>query len=485
MNLSLEEKRKLLWLDQERRARAAQKSLLAFTTFTKGDYQINWHHRAICDAIARMESGEIRRLLVFMPPRHGKSELISRRLPPYLLGRNPDLNIIGCSYGASLASLINRDVQKIMDEPAYQKLFPNTRLNSKNIRTVASGNWLRNSDMFEVVGTRGRYRSAGIGGGITGMGADWAIVDDPIKNQEEANSRVFRDRTWDWWTSTLFTRLEKNARVVVTLTRWHEDDLGGRLLEQGGWTVLCLPAIKEGPPTADDPREEGQALWPGKYDEAAMEEIKRVSGSKVWGSVYQQHPTPADGTVFRREWFQNFWRELPADMELELQTWDLTFSDGEKNDYVAGFLLGRKGARRYIIDRVWARMDFNAQLGSIRSFTAKHPRATLKLIEKAANGAAAIATLEREIPGIVPIVPKGSKIGRAEATTPEWEAGNVVLPHPDIAPWVHDFIEEHVAFPNGKHDDQVDAVAQGLMRLRESNTLDWTPVSLHSSSKWR
>lgn len=225
--------------------------MLAFTTYTMPTYEVGWHHRAVCEALDDLYAGIITRLMISMPPRHGKSELVSRRFPSYILGRDPDAQVIATSYSADLASMMNRDVQRIMDSEEYARIFPETRLGASNIRSLAGGT-LRNSDIFEVVGHRGRYRSAGVGGGITGMGMQFGIIDDPFKNREEADSPTIREKVWDWYTSTFYTRLEKNARVLVTCTRWHEDDLSGRLLrlqeedpEADQWVEIRLPAIAE------------------------------------------------------------------------------------------------------------------------------------------------------------------------------------------------------------------------------------------------
>ena len=215
---------------QEARKELARRSMAEFTLYTDERYQMNWHHRLICEYLDKWINKDVKRLMVFTAPRHGKSELVSRKLPAYIFGRNPDTSIISASYSADLASRMNRDVQRIMDEYRYIELFPESRLYGKNLKD-ANGKFLRNSDIFEIVNHRGVYRSAGVGGGITGMGGEYIIIDDPVKNREEANSEVYREKLWDWYTSTLYTRLEKDGCILVTLTRWHEDDLAGRLLE--------------------------------------------------------------------------------------------------------------------------------------------------------------------------------------------------------------------------------------------------------------
>lgn len=284
--------------------RKARSSLLEFTLYTKPDYEVNWHHQLLCDYLDKFASGEITRLMVFMPPRHGKSELGSRRLPAYLMGKNPECSIISCSYSADLASRMNRDVQRIIDTPRYQKLFPDTTLSGENIRTNAQGAYLRNSDIFEVIGHRGVYRSSGVGGGITGMGCNFGIIDDPIKNREEAASATYREKTWEWYTSTFYTRLEKDAQILLIMTRWHEDDLAARIIkhskEEGGenWKILKLPALPE-PGNTNDPRSGNEPLWENKFNTSRLEAIRQVIGPYQWASLYQQRPAPIEGGLWK------------------------------------------------------------------------------------------------------------------------------------------------------------------------------------------
>ena len=445
----------------------ARKSLLAFTLYTKPDYEVNWHHRELCETLDRFATGEIRRLIVSMPPRHGKSELVSRRLPAFILGIKPDTQIISTSYGADLASRLNRDVQRIIESPAYAKVFPNTSLNGD--RASPQSRAIRNSDIFEIVNRQGVYRSAGVGGAITGMGANFAIIDDPIKNQEEADSETYREKVWEWYTSTLFTRLEKEGSVLITMTRWHEDDLVGRILskkqsEDGSqWTVVKLPAIRE--TDGDDKRNSGDPLWPSKYDKGRLEEIKSAVGSRVWNALYQQRPSAMEGGLIKRHWIR-FYSEPPKALEECVQSWDAAFKDGDTSDFVVGQAWGRKGANKYLLAEARARMDITETMRAIATMSLNYPDANAKYIEDKANGPAIVQLLHDKIPGIVPVTPEGSKESRLSAVAPDFEAGNVYLPHPDKNPWVLDYIEELVNFPNAAHDDRVDATSQALIRLR-------------------
>ena len=322
-----EERRQVLI--QEARRELARRHMSDFVLYVDRNYQMNWHHQLLCEYLDRLAQKEIRRLMVFMPPWHGKSELVSRKFPAFLLGNKPDISIISCSYASDLASRMNRDVQRLIDSPEYEQLFPNSRLFGKNIRSTARGSYLRNSDIFEIVNHRGVYRSAGVGGGITGMGGEYIIIDDPVKNREEADSATYREKVYNWYTSTLYTRLEKDGCILLTLTRWHEDDLAGKLLkasEDGAnqWTILELPAICEEPIKPYDIRREGEALWKWKYDESALAKMKATVGSRDWAALYQQHPTPGEGGTFKREWW-NYYKVLPNGLYDYVQSWDCTF----------------------------------------------------------------------------------------------------------------------------------------------------------------
>ena len=447
----------------------ARKSLIDFTGYTFPKYQENWHHRLISEHLDRWVDGDIRRLMIFLPPRYGKSELVSRRMPAYILGKYPDTSIIATSYTADLARMMNRDVQRIIDSPEYSEVFPGTKLFGANVRAVAGSTYLRNSDIFEVVNHRGVYKNSGVGGAITGLGAEYVIIDDPIKNREEAESITYRNRVYDWYTSTLYTRLEKDACILLTMTRWHEDDLAGRLLEAAvngegvdQWTVLSLPSVAEEPLHPEDPRKPGDPLWPDKYPLDDLVNKKATMGSYDWGSLHQQNPTSPEGSLLKREWWQ-YYKQHPAYFDEIIQSWDCTFKDTDGTDFVVGQVWGKVGADKYLLDQVRARMDMPTTMQAIRNMTNKWPQARAKLIEDKANGPAVIAMLKKEISGLIPINPEGGKVVRVQAVSADIEAGNVYLPQ--NASWLGDFVEECAGFPNARNDDQVDAMSQALNRF--------------------
>lgn len=240
-----------------------------------------------------------------MPPQHGKSELTSRRMPAYLLGLNPKLKIIGCSYSADLSKAFNRDVQRIIDDPKYIDIFPETRLNSSNVKMSAKGSYLRNADLFEIVGHRGFYKSVGVGGSLTGTPADIGVIDDPVKDKVEAESPTFRARVWDWYTNVFLTRMHNDSQQLITLTRWHKDDLAGRILKKMNakkdWVVLSLPAIKEKPTIPEDQRNIGEALWPSRHSLERILEIKD-SAPMTFSSLYQQDPETSTKLKIYPQW---------------------------------------------------------------------------------------------------------------------------------------------------------------------------------------
>ncbi len=469
--LSIAEKRELVFLLEEKLKRKARTSFIDFVKYTMPTYEVNWHHLALSSILEDVAYGRMKNVMVFMPPRMGKSQLVSRHFPAFLMGLYPKARIISTSYSADLASMMNRDVQRIIDSPEYQELFPETRLSGSNIRTV-SGNWLRNNDVFEIVDHGGIYRCAGVGGGITGAGAGnggCIIIDDPIKNQAEADSPTYRNKVWDWFTSTLFTRREKDCPMVVVMTRWHEDDLSSRLLrhEQEAkklgkpsldWKVITLPMILEKDPGPYDIRKKGEVLWPSKFNYDEVQVMKTVTsqneGARVWNALYQQEPVAAEGSIIKRQWLTRFYKERPVRFDEMIQSWDLTFKGGENADFVVGGVWGRIKADKYLLDVVRFQGTFTETIAAIKSLSAKWPKAFLKLIEAKANGEAVMDSLKRELSGIVGYSPDQSKEARVVAVSPEFEAGNIVLPDPSIAPWVHDYINELTSFPSGRYDDQ-------------------------------
>jgi len=445
-------------LDEVRRARS-NKDFSYFVDYDSDYRDKEGNHLDVLDeTLMKVSDGEIKRLIVTMPPRHGKSERVSRKFPAWHIGRNPDDEIILASYSIDLSRGFSRIARDTL--AAHAETFG---------ADVDQNN--KSAESWGTEGHRGGLHAAGVGGPITGKGAKIAIIDDPVKNAEEADSETMREKIWEWYTSTLYTRLTPDGRIVVVMTRWHEDDLVGRLLKKESdeikegvhkgerWTVINFPALAE----KDDylQRPEGEPLWPEHgFDKERMEQIKVDVGSRVFNALYQQRPTAADGNMLKREWWRYY--DSPPPFASMLISVDAAFKDEDTSDYVVVQVWGKSQANMYLVDQVRAKMNFPATLQTIRNVTKKYPEAHWKLVEDKANGSAIIATLHREIGGIVAINPEGGKVARVNAVSAYIESGNVYLPRTS---WIQDFVEEAASFPQGKHDDQIDAMSQALHRF--------------------
>lgn len=439
--------------DSELETALAANSLEFFLEWeSQGAWKPAAHLTLLCSKLEAVERGEIKRLMVFMPPRHGKSEVVSKKFPAWFLGRNPGKEIIISSYSADLAYDFSRIARNTLRERGQQLWEVQLAHDS-----AAVTRW-------SIDGHRGGLMAAGVGGPITGRGAHVAIIDDPVKNSEDASSKTMRDKNFDWYRSTLRTRLAPGGAIVLVMTRWHEDDLAGRLLADDSeqWEVISLSAKAELGDALG--RQLDAPLWPSRFPADELAQIKIDLGSQLWTALYQQRPAPAEGDMLKRGWWR-YYKELPGHFDEIIQSWDMSFKDSDTSDYVVGQVWGRVDADKYLLDQVRARLDFPATVQAVRRMKAKWPETRAILIEDKANGTAVISTLRTSIAGIIPIEPMGSKEARASAVSPQIEAGNVYLPDPSIAPWVQDFVEECAAFPNGVNDDQVDATTQALNRL--------------------
>jgi predicted phage terminase large subunit-like protein len=299
--LSPEERRRV-------KAERARRNAYDFARFVAPEnYVWNWHHGLLYRYLDGFAKGTIKRLIVEMPPGHGKSEGCSRNLPAWLFGRWPDCRVIACSYTQDLAAEMNRDVQRVMDSDRYGEVFPGRRLGAENIRSLA-GKPRRNSDVFDIPNARGFYKAAGVGVGIGGRRFDRGIIDDPVKDREEARSPTHRERVWRWFTSTFYTRQAKDAGICITSTRWDEDDLVGRIKrkvvagEMEPWEVLTLPALATDVRHADDPRQPGEALWPWFRPAAELERIKTLEPRDFF-ALQQQDPRGEGATEWGPECF--------------------------------------------------------------------------------------------------------------------------------------------------------------------------------------
>lgn len=284
------------------REELARRSFQDFVTYTKPEYQVNWHHALLCRYLQDFADGKIKKMMVFMPPQHGKSELTSRRLPAYILGKNQNAKIVGCSYSADLAKSFNRDVQRIIDDPTYNGIYPKTILNGSIFNENNKSKAIRNSDRFDIVDSSGYYKSVGVGGSLTGTAVDIGLIDDPVKDGQEAESPTMRARVWDWYTQVFLTRLHNDSQQLLTMTRWHTDDLAGRILKsQNDWLVLKLPAIKNGQTIEEDIRNEGEALWESRHSKEKLLSTKKLN-ERSFHALYQQNPKPFKGGLVYSEY---------------------------------------------------------------------------------------------------------------------------------------------------------------------------------------
>ena len=446
-------------------------------------FQQGWFNRIIAAELQQfyfdVMAGKQPRLIIQAPPRSGKSELFSRRFPAWAFGQNPNLQMIAASYSADLSSRMNRDVQRIIDSEEYAGVFPETSFSSNTSASINSQKNIRNSEIFEIAGHAGAYRSAGVGGGITGMGADIAIIDDPVKDAKEANSQTYRDSVWDWYTSTFYTRLSPKSGILLGMTRWHEDDLAGRLLadmKNGGdqWRVVSFPAIAE---EDEQYRKEGDALHPERYDLTHLTKIKKAVGTQTWNALYQQRPSSKGGDVIKRAWFKRY-SMLPL-MRRVIIAGDTAQKVKQHNDFsvfiVAG--IGIDGGL-YIIDLIrgkWEAPELERKLEDIwNKYRASH-KAQSVYIEDKSSGTGLIQSIQRKrnIP-IKGVQVDADKYTRVLGIQGFIESGYVFLP--DGAEWVEDFLsecEKFTATDSHKHDDMVDAFVHCVNELTgKANILD-------------
>jgi len=399
-----------------------------------------------------------RRLCVSMPPRHGKSEHGLLWAPIWYEDLYPERSLAIVTYGAEYSQEWSVKIRDTIDEHdrALQVQIRRDQRRASHLVTNGRG------DIY-AIGTKGQ---------LTGRGVHGLLIDDPHKDWDEANSITYRDRVWNWYTSTARTRLDPVKHgprpfVVVTATRWHEDDLIGRLIEQQGrledgglWEVINLPALAQDA----DPlgRKPGEALWPEMYPRDLLLETMAEVGPYVWEALYQGNPSPPEGTILLRKWWK-FYETVPSNLEIETEfmSWDMTFKDADTSDFVVGQVWGATGARRFLLDQIKERLSFTDTIAAIRTMRAKWPRALTVYVEDSANGPAVIDVLRDEIPGLVPVTARGSKESRAHAVTGILKAGQVYLP--SYEPWIEDFIRTCAIFPQGPTDDEVDAFTQAMI----------------------
>lgn len=468
----------------------ARRKFIRFVQYIKKDYEVNWHHAYICGALDMFAKGLIKNLMIFVPPQHGKSELSSRQLPAYMLGLNPDNRIAVCSYSDTLSGRFNRDCQKIIDSTEYKRIFPATYLTSKTTKKT-DVTYQRNSDMFEVVGHKGYFMSAGIRTALTGNSVDIGIIDDPFKDRLEAESETMRENVWNWYTDVFKTRLHNGSQTLLLQTRWHEDDLAGRLLAQDEervlqgfvrkWTVISLPAIREDMADANDPRTIGEALWESKHSKASILEQKETN-LRTYYSLYQQRPRPLEGNIIKTDKFGIItWADfLELTKHKPRPVWqikgDTAYTEKTQNDPSAFLSACLVDNITYIRRVESVRKEFPELINYVKDFAALtgYGDKSFIRIEPKASGLSIIQAIKKgtmlnvepfKFPRVRGVrMDDKDKVTRAHAITDEIQTGRVVLID-DGTGWIKPFVEECKGFPNGTHDDRVDCLVMQLLEF--------------------
>ena len=430
----------------------ARKDLLFYVQNSMPNYRIAPCHEDICERLMQFErdviAGRSPRLAFFLPPRAGKSSIAAERFPAWAIAHNPSVNIITSSYGYDLAADFTTHARDLTLGEYHREVFPDSKLSPS----------VQRANQWETT-AGGGYYGVGVGGALTGKGADILIVDDPLKNWADALSLTKRNAIWDWYTTTAYTRLMPGGGVLLIMTRWHPDDLGGRILEKGGFDVVKYPAIDA----------DGNSYDPVRWPMKALEEIRDTIGPTAWQCLYMQEPTNAEGQIFKRSMF-TFHPETPAGMSRICISVDAAFKGGDGSDFVSVQAWGEKERSYYLLDNDTRRMGFSDSLRAIVDMANRYSKHNPTIIiEDKANGPAIIETIKKQYSRVVAINPEGGKIARGQAVVPLFEARRVSFP--SGATWLDSFVNELADFPTAKHDDAVDAMTQALTYLENNGNI--------------
>ena len=454
--MRLELRLKLLELQEK-----ASDKFLDFCRYVWPEMLVGEHHRIIAEALDRVIAGKCKRLMIAMPPRHGKSQMGSYLFPAYLMGRDPRSKLIVASHTAELAQRFGRMIRNLMEEDKYKELFPNMLL---SVDSKAAGRWntQQGGEAFFI----------GKGGAMTGRGGDVIILDD-ILDEQDAMSDTAMENTWEWYTSGPRQRLQPNGSIVVINTRWKTDDLSGRLLKMHGqlksdqWELLEFPAILPS----------GGSLWPGFWPIEELEKVKMAIGLKKWNAQWQQQPTNDDGAVLKRNWWRRWKHDEPPECSYVIQTYDTAYSKKETADYSVISTWGvfvpsaDSGPNLILLSVKRGRWDF-PELKRVAKDEYRYWNPDNVLIEAKATGTPLQQELRKMGIPVTMYSPGGrksgqDKISRANAVAPILESG--MIWYPEQQDWAEEMVEECAAFPNGSHDDQVDAAIMAWMRFRQGN----------------
>jgi len=451
---------RLLQLEAQSRA---QRNFIDFAKYVWPAAIIGNHHQRMANAFDRVANGSLKRLIINMGPRHTKSEFSSYLLPAYSMGRKPDLKIIQATHTGELAVRFGRKVRNLMDTETYKEVFPDAVLKADS---KAAGRWDTNHG--------GEYFAVGVGGAMTGRGADLLIIDDP-HSEQDAMSPLALDNAWEWYTSGPRQRLQPGAAIVVCMTRWSTKDLTARLIKAQAshnadmWEVIEFPAILPS----------GNPLWPGFWKLEELMAVKASLSPQKWQAQWQQQPSNDEGAILKREWWKRWEKEYTPQLEYVIQSYDTAYSKKETADYSAITTWGvftvdmDSGPSILLLNVKKGRWDF-PQLKRIAKEEYLYWQPDNVLIEAKATG----TTLQQELRKVgIPVTmysPGGrragqDKISRANSIATVLESGMVWAPDTD---WADDLIEECAAFPNGDNDDLVDSMVMALMRFRAGNFIN-------------
>lgn len=445
--------------------------LIAYAAYQWPGYRDAPHHRLIARKLEAVERGEITRLMITMPPRHGKSMLASEFFPAWYLGRNPDHYVVSAAYAQELADDFGRKVKNQIEDRSFTGIFPGVTLagDSRAAKRFHIQDWQGGYE--HGLKQNGAFYAVGVGGPLTGRGAHLLLIDDPVKNREEAESELIRKKTKDWYTSTAYTRLMPGGRVVIIQTRWHEDDLSGWLLAEHkheGWEVLDLPAISEA----------GKALWPEQYDIPTLEKIKLAIGPRDWSALYQQRPTPDEGDYFKIDWFRPV-AKLPDPKTLRVYGGSDYAVTADGGDYTVHVVIGVDPEERiYILDLWRKQTTSDVWIEAFCDLVIAHKpmgwaeetgqiKASLGPFINQRQRARKAWCAREQFP-----TRGGDKAVRAQSI--RGRASLAGIYYQADAPWWPDLRSELLSFPAGKHDDQVDAlglVGQLLDRMLSGDKL--------------
>tara|TARA_R110000824_G_scaffold286048_4_gene474191 strand:- start:1001 stop:2452 length:1452 start_codon:yes stop_codon:yes gene_type:complete len=447
-----------LRLAQLERLEACNDSFLGFVKTMWPEFITGKHHEIIAEKLERVSRGELKRLIINMPPRHTKSEFASFLFPAWMIGKNPNMKIIQATHTTELAVGFGRKVKNLLDRDDYREVFPNTKL---AVDSKASGRW--DTDRG------GMYYAVGVGSNLAGRGGDLIVIDDPHSEQTAMSTNGFDD-AWDWYTGGPRQRLQPNGAIVLVMTRWSDKDLTGQLMRSQGrdkdadkWEIVELPAIMPS----------GKSCWPEYWPLKDLEAVKASIPTSKWNAQYQQNPTGDETSILKREWW-NLWekKQVPA-LEYVIQSYDTAFSKRETADYSAittwgVFYPNESGTPNLILlDSQKGRWDF-PELKQIAFDLYKFWDPETVIIEAKATGTPLTHELRNMGIPVVNFTPSrgNDKLSRVHSVAPLFESGMIWAPDET---WAEELIEECAAFPNGEYDDLVDSTTQALMRYRQGN----------------